>query len=110
MRQWFGCERYDTPEVWPLMNTLCRGPLNQLFNYFLPTMKLESKERVEGRTRRKYGKTTTPLSRVLACAEVSEETRAQLRSEKKNLNPIALCREVSRQMKEIDQHRQLSKP
>lgn len=109
VRQWFGYERYDNPAVWPLINTLCRGPLNQLFNYFLPTMKLESKERVEGRTRRKYGKTATPLSRVLACKEkeVSKETKTRLRAEKKSLNPFALRREIDRQMKIIDQQRQL---
>jgi len=43
---WFGYERYDNPAVVPLINALCKGALNQLLNYFLPTMKLESKERV----------------------------------------------------------------
>jgi len=46
VRLWFGYERYDNPAVVPLINALCKGALNQLLNYFLPTMKLESKERV----------------------------------------------------------------
>ena len=46
VRLWFGYERYDSTDLWPPINTLCRGALNQLLNYFLPTMKLEKKERV----------------------------------------------------------------
>ncbi len=45
VRLGFGYERYDHPEVWPLINALCRGTLDQWLNYFLPTMKLEKKER-----------------------------------------------------------------
>lgn len=60
MRLWFGYERYDHAAVWPLINTLCRGPLQQLRNYFLPTMKLEKEERVGSKTVRQYGPTQTP--------------------------------------------------
>jgi hypothetical protein len=66
VRQCFGYERYDHPEVWPLVNALCRGPLDPLLNGFLPTMKLEKKERVGSRTVRHYGPTQAPLDRVLA--------------------------------------------
>jgi len=105
VRQWFGYERYDHPAVWPLVNALCKGALNQLLNCFLPTLKLKSKERVGSRVVRKYGPAVTPLSRVLACAEVTAETKARLESEKKKLNPFALRREVDRQLKEIEAHR-----
>jgi hypothetical protein len=107
VRLWFGYERYDNPEVMPLINALCKGPLNQLLNYFLPTLKLESKERVGCRVVRKYGEAATPLSRVLACAQVGQETRARLRKEKKTLNPFGLRREVDRQLKVIEQQRRL---
>ncbi len=105
VRQWFGYERYDHAAVWPLVNALCKGPLNQLLNYFLPTLKLESKERVGSRIVRKYGPAVTPLSRVLACTEVAAETKAQLQQEKEALNPFALRREVDRQLKIIEAHR-----
>lgn len=107
VRLWFGYERYDNPEVVPLINALCKGALNQLLNCFLPTMKLESKERVGSKVVRKYDQTTTPLSRVLACAEVSRATKKRLQIQKKQLNPFALRREVDRQLKEIERHRRL---
>jgi len=105
VRQWFGYERYDHPAVWPLVNTLCKGALNQLLNYFLPTLKLERKERIGSRMVRKYGAAVTPLCRVLTCAEVTNQTKARLVSEKQKLNPFALRREVDRQLKEIEAHR-----
>lgn len=43
VRRGFGYERYDHSAVWPLLDTLCRGALNQRLNYFLPTMKREQK-------------------------------------------------------------------
>jgi len=105
VRLWFGYERYDNPAVVPLINTLCKGALNQLLNYFLPTMKLASKARVGSQVVRKYGPTQTPLDRVLACAEVSAATKERLRLEKRASNPFALRREVERQLKVIEANR-----
>ena len=110
VRLWFGYERYDHPAVWPLVNALCRGALDQLLNYFLPTMKLEKKGRVGSRTVRKYGPTQTPLARVLACGDVSPESKARLRAERAGLNPFAVRREVDRQMKEIEAARRWTEP
>jgi hypothetical protein len=107
VRQWFGYERYDNPAVWPLLNALCAGALNQLMNYFLPTMKLQRKERVGSKMVRHYDQTQTPLSRVLASAGVSQETKERLRAEKVGLNPFALRREVDRRLKEIERGRLL---
>ena len=105
VRLWFGYERYDNPAVVPLINALCKGELNWLLNGFLPTMKLKRKERVGSKVVRTYGQTMTPLSRVLACPEVTAETKQRLRAEKQSLNPFALTREVERQMKVIEQNR-----
>ena len=102
VRLWLGYERYEQPELWAPSNTLCRGGLHQLLNYFLATMKLAKKERVGSRTVRVYGPTQTPMDRVLACAEVSAATQAQLRAERAALNPFALRREVDQQMRAIE--------
>jgi len=44
---------------------------------------------------------------VLACEEVGEKKKAELRALRQSLNPFALRRQVDRQLKEIDQQRQL---
>jgi hypothetical protein len=110
VRLWFGYERYDHAAVWPLINALCRGALEQLLNYFLPTMKLEKKERAGSKTVRTYSPTQTPLCRVLACAEVSEMTKARLRAERAGLNPFAVRREVDWQLKAIEALRRSPEP
>ena len=107
VRLWFGYERYDNPEVVPLMNALCQGALNQLLNYFLPTMKLEKKQRVGSKVIRKYGEAVTPLNPVLACPQISDQKKEQLRKERERLNPFALRRAVDLQLKEIERKRRL---
>ena len=110
VRQWFGYERYDNPEVVPAINALCKGALGQLLNYFMPTLKLESKERVGSRTVRKYGPARTPLDRVIDSPEVVAQTKDRLREHKRPLNPFELRRQVDQQLKVIDRQRLLREP
>jgi len=106
IRQWFGYERHDNPEVVELINDLVRGPYGHLLNYFHASLKLERKEKKEGRICRIYGKAQTPLARVLASVEVKEETKHRLCTEKGQLNPFALKLEVDRRLKQIAAMRQ----
>jgi hypothetical protein len=108
VRQWFGYERYDNPVVVPLINALCKGALGQLLNFFLPSLKLESKRREGSKILRVYGPAQTPLARVLARSEVSAKKKAQLQALRQQLNPFALRREVDRCLKDIDHQRELS--
>ena len=101
VRQCFGYERHDNPELVTPMNALVKGAYCQFLNYFHASMKLESKERVGGKLRRIYGVAQTPLARVLASAEVSQATKERLRQHKAKLNPFALKRTVTQSLKEI---------
>jgi hypothetical protein len=101
VRQCFGYERHDNPEVVALINTLAKGAYGQLRNYFHASLKLESKETIGGRLRRHYGPAQTPLKRVLASAQVSAATKTRLTAEKAGLNPLVLQAEVARSLKAI---------
>ena len=105
VRQHFGYERYDNPQVASLINRLCRGALGQLLNHFLPTHLLKEKRRKGNRTTRVYGPALTPYARVMAAAEVSSGKKAELRGLHEQLNPFALAREVERQKKLIESQR-----
>src|SRR6266446_1516997 len=107
IRQCFGYERHDNPEVVAPINALVKGAYGQLHNYFHASLKLEGKERKEGRVRRIYGEAQTPLARVLASAQVTAQTKQRLRQEKAGLNPFALKQAVDRSLKEIASLRQV---
>ena len=107
VRQHFGYERYDNPEVTALINTLCQGALGQLLNHFLPTHLLAAKRRQGNRTVRVYGPALTPYARVLAAPEVLPAKQAELRRLHGQLNPFALAREIERQKKLINRQRLL---
>lgn len=102
IRQCFGYERHDNPDVVEPINALVKGAYGQLLNYFHASLKLERKERQAGRVQRIYGAAQTPLARVLASAEVTTQTKNRLREHKAGLNPFALKQVVARSLKEIN--------
>lgn len=106
IRQCFGYERHDNPEVVELINALAKGAYGKLLNYFHASLKLERKERASGQVKRIYGKAQTPLARVLASAEVTPQTKQRLEQEKAGLNPFALKQTVARSLKTIASARQ----
>jgi hypothetical protein len=110
VRQCFGYERHDNPEVVALINTLIQKAYGPLRNFFHASLKLERKERtpgVPGCLKRVYGQAQTPLARVLASAEVSAKTKQRLKQEKARLNPFALQKLVAQGLKQIAAVRQL---
>lgn len=110
VRQCFGYERHDNPEVVALINSLIKEAYGPLRNFFHASLKLERKERapgVPGKLKRVYGKAQTPLARVLGSAEVSAKTKQLLKQQKARLNPFALQKRVAQALKEIAAIRQL---
>jgi len=101
IRQCFGYERHDNPEVVEPINALVKGAYGQLLNYFHASLKLERKERKAGKVQRIYGAAQTPLARVLGSAQVTAQTKQRLRQHKASLNPFALKQAVDRSLKEI---------
>jgi hypothetical protein len=106
VRQWFGYERHDNPEVAARINDLASGELRQFQNLFTASMKLESRSKTpEGKERRAYGKALTPFARVMASAEVSAERKLELAALKARLNPFALEAAIQKKLRAIDRVR-----
>lgn len=95
VRRAVGYGRYDREAQLVLLNELY-ATLRLYTNFFQPTMKLKSKERVGSKVTKRYDEAQTPYQRVLAAPQVSETDKQRLRAKYKTLNPAALKRKLMR--------------
>ncbi len=102
VRQLFGHDRFEHPELVPLMNELYGQEWSQFTNHFKPTFKLLKREKKDGKTKRIYEKQPqTPYQRLLASADIPEETKARLRAKHKRLDPFALKKSIEVKLKKF---------
>jgi hypothetical protein len=101
IRQVIGYLRYDTEEEMDCLNDLYRNELRLYKNFFQPVIKLESKERVCGRIKRKYGRAKTPYRRLMESEQISEEEKVKLTAIYQSLNPAELKRAIDRKLNNL---------
>ena len=68
--------------------------LRLYFNFFQATLRLERKERVNGKVKRIYPKAKTPYQRVVDHPDIPEINKEKLRQQYKTLNPAKLIRAI----------------
>ena len=95
VRRAVGYQRYDTELQLQLLNELY-ATLRLYTNFFQPSMKLQSKERVGSKVSKRYDRAQTPYQRVLAASAVSTAAKERLRAKYEVLNPAALKRKLMR--------------
>ena len=95
VRQLVGYERYESLSAYEALQALY-DVVRLYTNFFQPSLKLVSKERVGSKVKKKYDLARTPYQRVLDAAQVSEEVKASLRQQYATLNPVALLRHMQR--------------
>ncbi|HEX7295096.1 MAG TPA: transposase family protein [Pyrinomonadaceae bacterium] len=100
VRRAVGYQRYDTELQLQLLNELY-ATLRLYTNFFQPTMKLQSKERVGSKVIKRYDRAQTPYQRVLATAQVNAAAKQRLREKYKTLNPAALKRRLMRLQEQL---------
>lgn len=101
VRQWLGYDRLDNPKAVPLMNQLYTTEWRLFQNFFCPSVKLISKERIASKTVKRYDKPQTPYQRVLASSSTDDSTKANLRAMYKTLNPFTLRKAMEDKLKAI---------
>ena len=95
VRRAVGYARYDTDEQLELLNELYRH-LRLYTNFFMPSMKLISKERDGSRITKHYDKAQTPFQRAMASRHVTRDRKRKLKIQYERLNPAALKRHIER--------------
>jgi hypothetical protein len=101
VRQLFGYDRFSDKSLVLLMNNLYRNECSLLQNYFCPSMKLVSKERINSKYRKKYDIPQTPYQRLLISDHVPSETKQKLCMVYKSLNPFVLRKNIEMKLKGI---------
>ena len=100
VRKHMGYLRYDTEAARTAMNTVY-ADLRLLQNLFLPSVKLQTKERVGARLRRRYGVPQTPLDRVQACPQADPAKVAALVTLRNRLDPFDLAARIDRKLERV---------
>jgi hypothetical protein len=101
VRQLLGYGRFGDLALREQVNELYERAWLPLRNYFTPVMKLVEKQRDGSKVRKKYDTPATPCDRLLACAKVSEETKAGLRATRAALDPMALAADIEARLARI---------
>lgn len=99
VRQLFGHDRLEHPELVEMMNAVYDHEWRLLQNYFLPKAKLIEKQKLGSKYRRRYAKPKTPWQRLLESPGVTEQNKAALRAEHAQLNPFHLREELERKLR-----------
>ena len=102
VRQLFGHERFEHPELVALMNDLYAQEWSQFTNHFKPTFKLLRREKKGGKTKRVYEKEPkTPYQRLLECPDVPKATKVKLRAQHALLDPFELKKSIEVKLKKF---------
>jgi len=92
VRQLFGYDRFEDPDLVDLMNDLYANEWSLYQNHFIPSMKLLKKKRINSKYFKKYDAPQTPYDRVMASGHVSDEEKERLATVHTALNPFMLIK------------------
>jgi hypothetical protein len=93
VRKNIGYARFDTYEQLNIIKRI-HNLLGMYQNYFQPSQKLISKERIGPKVKKKYDTAQTPCQRLLSRNDVPKETKKAIRSTCRDLNPVQLLRSI----------------
>lgn len=93
IRRFVGYNRFSGIVAGKLFGKLYRA-VRLYVNYFQPSFKLLKKTRQGAKVTRKYSKPMTPAERLLEHPGVSEEVKALLREQQRELDPLVLLHSI----------------
>lgn len=96
-----GYARFDKPQIVDLLNDLYIHEWNWFVNFFSPSMKLLSSERIGSRKVKKYDNPKTPCQRLRETDEITHETRIRLSILMRTLNPFRLNEIINEKISRI---------
>jgi len=102
IREWLGYGRFNTEEQLFAINDLYRQELKLYSNFFLPVMKIKSKEKINNSLcRKQYDLAKTPYQRLIDCPQITNEQKQKLNALYLTLNPVQLKNIIDQKIKKI---------
>lgn len=101
VRQWLGYDRLDNPKLIALMNNLYENEWRLFHNFYCPSVKLLSKERVGSKTIKQHDTPKTPYQRVLESSHITDYAKQGLKKIFAGTNPFHLKRAINEKLKAI---------
>jgi hypothetical protein len=102
VRKIVGYRRFDSTTELRLLNEIY-AVLRLYKNFCLPTLRLKSKTRVEGKIKRQYDEPLTPYQRVMESGQIDRTAKRRLQTIYEDLNPAALSRRLTELRIELEQ-------
>jgi transposase InsO family protein len=100
VRQLFGHERFEHPQLVAWMNDLYSHEWSQFTNHSKPTFKRLKRDKRGSKTVRIYEETPqTPYQRLLASSDIKEATKTKLRAEHARLDPFELKKVIESKLR-----------
>jgi len=93
VRQTVGYDRYEGQDACDALAALYEV-VRLYTNFFQPSMKLHSKERLGSKVKKTYDTARTPYQRVLESEQVTQASKDRLQAQYRTLNPVALLRQI----------------
>lgn len=101
VRQLFGYDRLEDPNMLPLINEIYSELWEPLNNFFEPCAKLIKKERHEAKLKRYHDKPLTPCDRLLQSSHISDKRKESLRAKRDSLDPFDLSERLENKLREL---------
>jgi len=101
IRQWLGYDRLDNPRVVPLLNDLYTKEWRLFHNFFCPSVKLISKEKIGSKTIKRHDSPKTPCQRIMESPHIKESVKLSLSKQLEKLNPFLLRKAMDKKLKNI---------
>lgn len=101
VRQWLGYDRLDVVEVITALNDLFTTEWRIFHNFYCPSAKLISKDRVGSKTIKKHDRPKTPYQRVMESPSVDAYHKRGLEKILEESNPFLLREAMDRKIKKV---------
>ncbi len=101
VRQYVGYDRLENPKQLEMLNDLYRNELNYFLNYFIPSVKLISKQRQGSKIKKIHDKAKTPFQRLFESEYTSEDKKLKLLRILNLLDPFELQENIKEKIKLI---------